>query len=812
MIEFRDFYKAIHGYAPFNWQEFVANRILANGWPSREVLDPPTASGKTSMIDIAVYVLAAQHGLPALERSAPLRTFFVTDRRLVVDDVTRHGLKILEAIEQRPELRDICERLRSFGGSRPIEITTLRGGMYHDETWADLPNQPLICVSTVDQVGSRLLFRGYGLNERRRPIDAGLLGCDSLFIVDEAHLSTPFLQTLEWVQKYARWAERPPAPPPRVIEMTATPQRESGFALPADVYERDEKLGPRLNAEKRTELRETANIVVEASVEAMRMMSRPNVNVVGIVVNRVDTARAIFQGIRDNLCDNEDGAVLLTGRIRPFDRDRLIETFLDRMRAGRDPTLSPLFVVATQTIEVGADLDFDALISEAAPLDALRQRFGRLNRLGNQPASSALILKRSRKKGEADSIYGDALDKAWEWLNRHAERNVIDFGALRMKALYKSDEKANVNSGAKNGPIMFPAHVESLVQTNPAPEPDPDIGPFLHGLERDAPDVNIVWRADLSDDAKDWRNVVEAAPPLSAEALPVPIWAAKKWLSQEKTTELADVDTCGEANEEFTRPHVIWRGPEDSGLGRLRPGDTVVVRSMEGGSDRFGWFPDCADTVKDIGDDSANERARLGSGRYRVRLHPAVFAPNDDESTARLQRLLAAVKEDESDAEEELIELARQRFPVAKDWRLTRYDGGLCAISKWPKANKADKQPLPASEDSNDDDSASFGAGEIELHRHVRHVVNKVEIVTENCGLDEKLRKALIEAAEFHDLGKWDSRFQEMLNPGRDPYKPPLAKSSGSGSPAERRRRREYAGYPAGARHEVLVGCTDRRR
>lgn len=780
MIEFRDFYRAIHGHTPFEWQQWVARRIVEHGWPERDVLDPPTASGKTSMLDIAVYALAAQAGVPALQRSAPLRTFFVIDRRLVVDDVTRHAVTILEGLE-KPELHEIRERLMSFGGERPLEVATLRGGMYHDDTWADLPNQPLLCIATVDQAGSRLLFRGYGLNDRRRPIDAGLLGCDSLFIVDEAHLSTPFLDTLGWVQKYAGWAETPVAPPPRVLEMTATSKAESGFELPEDIFERDPELRGRLTAIKRAELRETADVVADATQAAKKMMSAPEVNVVGVVVNRVSTARAIFENLRDN----NEGAVLLTGRIRPYDRDRLIETFLPRMRTGRDRSLPPLFVVATQTVEVGADLDFDALITEAAPLDALRQRFGRLNRLGTQKQAAALVLRPRRKKNEADRIYGEALDNAWEWLKLHAVESAIDFGAFAMRNLYRSHQNHTVNSGAWDGSVMFPAHIESWVQTNPSPQPDPDVAPFLHGAEHGAPEVNLVWRADLTESVDEWHEIVQAAPPLGTEALALPLWAAQRWLAGEATTDVADIETSGDAVETPSRPHLIWRGPDDAATGPIRPGDTIIVHSREGGADPFGWTPYSADPVADIGDECANERAEQGGGRYRLRLRP-------EEAPA-----------DEEDVSDELLKLARERFPHVKGWKVTAYPGGrYCAISKWTKPRRQTHRPRPMSEDSNDEDSASFIGGTIELARHVDDVVLKVGRFAERCGLDETVGNSLIRAAELHDLGKWDARFQEMLDPERDPKEPPLAKSQGRGSPSERRWRRQYAGYPKDARHE----------
>jgi len=73
--------------------------------------------------------------------------------------------------------------------------------------------------------------------------------------------------------------------------------------------------------------------------------------------------------------------VLLTGRMRPFERDRLVDRWKPYLRATRpDDPGRPIVVVATQCLEVGADFSFEALTSEAASLDALRQRFGRLAR------------------------------------------------------------------------------------------------------------------------------------------------------------------------------------------------------------------------------------------------------------------------------------------------------------------------------------------------------------------------------------------------------------------------------------------------
>jgi CRISPR-associated endonuclease/helicase Cas3 len=401
--------------------------------------------------------------------------------------------------------------------------------------------------------------------------------------------------------------------------------------------------------------------------------------VIGVVVNRVATARRVFEQLQK--LDKATGAktLLLTGRIRPFDRDRLLDEWLPRIRAGRkqEPEKT-LFVVATQTVEVGANLDFDALVTEAAPLDALRQRFGRLDRLGKRhergARSPAGVVIRSdhAKSSDDDPVYGSTIAATWKWLSSpevasttgvgSAKQRVVDFGinSLDGKLAEDRDVLRPMLAPIAETPMLFPAHLDAWAQTNPRPDPDPDVAPFLHGRADTSPDVLVVWRADLdADRSASWQAIVSAMPPVTREALPVPIYEVRAWLHHAAEADIADVegtqaepDDSPAAARREERRVLQWRGRDDArvaGPDELRPGDTIVVPARYGGSDRFGWHPARRDAVEDVAEKclaqliASYPSHSLRRPKMRLRLHPSLLPQADAATRDHLRALLRAV-------------------------------------------------------------------------------------------------------------------------------------------------------------------------
>ena len=436
-----------------------------------------------------------------------------------------------------------------------------------------------MCLSTVDQVGSRLLFRGYQVGSGSRPVHAALVANDSLMIVDEAHLSGPFLETLTAVNdRFAKQSERDITRGFQVVRMSAT---VSADAEPFRLQEEDRShtvLGPRLGASKLAILRVPKNRFEDEVVQAAKDRSQPSDCIVtGVVLNTVVSAREVFEKL-----GGKSKAVLFTGRNRPYSARIIWDTYKDRIEAVATirPVAVKLFVVATQTVEVGANLDFDSLVTESAPLDSLRQRFGRLNRMGHRTVAHASIVRRPKE----DPVYGKATEEAWNFLAKQA---VCDFGVFAMEKILIGVDKEPLCAKAESAPLLFPAHMELWAQTNPEPTPDPDVAPFLHGPGAlDAADVQIVWRQDLTPgEPESWELTVALTPPVALEALSMPIGAVKRWL-REESADATDVEGLSVSFEEpkkkpkKMRPVLIWRGPDSIVIRRIHmPSDQVTPSS-----------------------------------------------------------------------------------------------------------------------------------------------------------------------------------------------------------------------------------------
>ena len=532
--DFAAFFETLWGKTPFSWQRELAKSVLDKQsaeadsssrthsfWP--EAIALPTAAGKTACLDIAVFALAAQG--PRLSRkhtiTAPRRVFFVVDRRTIVDEAYERARELAMKLRTADDgiLKRVADNLRCIahgeptggGGEQPLAAHILRGGMYRSEAWMSHPLRAAVIASTVDQIGSRLLFRAYGRRPGTWPICAGLVANDSLILLDEAHCARPFLQTLQAVQRFQTWGYTPLGRSFIPVVMSATPP--AGLApfedRSTERLDPEHPLGRRQLARKPATLRPVPGVTgIEAKGVLARNLVEAALGLIGqrrraivVFVNRVATARETYRRLREK---EDIDTTLLTGRMRPVDKDAVIRQRMRLLHSRESETRDlrrPSIVVATQTLEVGADFDFDGLVTECASLDALRQRFGRLNRMGRPLEARAVILHGGQAATTDDPVYGGALSETWAWLNKHKDDNgEVDFGIAHLeRTLPDRNALAALNAPSLDAPVMLPAHVDCWAQTAPPPRPSPDVAPFLHGPRDGAADVQVCWRADLTD-------------------------------------------------------------------------------------------------------------------------------------------------------------------------------------------------------------------------------------------------------------------------------------------------------------------------
>lgn len=795
---FKEFFEDIHGYKPYAWQTRLMQQILSTGkWP--DVIKIPTGQGKTAVLDLFVFALAANPD------ASPRRLFFVIDRRIIVDQIYQRAFHIRQKLldSSNPIVRRVTNSLENLIADvhadlnlqTPLGISQLRGGMPPDRAWAERPDMPWISVSTVDQLGSALLFRSYRGSRSSSPIQAALIRCDSLIVLDEVHIAEPIRQTLKRVlslKEKGYSSQLLPTDKTQLVSMSATPEN-SEQDMETDVFELSDadKQEPDLknihNAHKRAKaIVITPNNTVESIPNWIKtkflgkgQISEINQqSVVGIVVNQVATAHKVHK----MLIEAGHQSYLVTGRMRSIDKENILKQFLPFVNPdpnSREIPNKTVFVTSTQAIEIGADWSFDHMITECAPVDSLAQRFGRVNRRGLQPKSgldSAKIWILGVKSSD-DPVYKQSTGKTWSVL--------LDIQAKKKKNRKTSDFLLDASSGSKdidisrfppdsyspkiNAAMLLDPHLDALVQTSSPPTKGDHIGEYIKGINNDAsPDITLVFRHDRTTDA------LRTVPPRAAEFLSVPLYAAKRLLRNIKSPNEAISDINSYDHEEETQWNrdrsrydgicEIWKSWPHNKVQRVKistlsAGDIVLVDPKIGGLSWNNFDPKSQQEASDIGD----EAQFAYGGKITLRLDERIFPYIRGLQHKTEKELLHTIKEHSrtsSTIRAIIDQLEHDQYDVldmstdSANYRVLRSRNKMHTLNE-------DTQLFDASEESLTETGAATT-----LKDHGYGVGGTALEFAKALGFSEDIQAAFSLYGILHDIGKIDTRFQEKLAHG----------------------------------------------
>ena len=807
---FNSLYCALTGHdGACRWQHRLFTDLEAGRFPTD--IELATGLGKTSII--ALWVLALGRALARKSGVVPRRLAYVVDRRVVVDQASEFAEQVIERLElaaqyENHALHAIATTLKNAGcTSSLVEVSTLRGQRALDTRWRDDPTRPAIIVGTVDMIGSRLLFSAYGrVGPWGRALEAGLVGQDCLLVLDEAHLCSPLAATLSAIERRVgtlapfavvrmgatmepvrdllrRTPGLPEEPTPRrVFQLLDADTVVAGHTWPKETDEK--KVSDRLTAKKRIEvepLDAERGAGAQLAAWAVQKSQVDKCAVIGIVLNTVAEVRCCATALRESGVVDEH-VVTLTGSMRGWDRDAVVDSpKYARLKSQRDRSAlleSPIFLVATSCVEVGADIDCDHLGVEACAADSLIQRLGRVNRLGastrdvtvklvgdaagTDPAGQVFQRVQALVAG-GQELHGSPTTFP-ERLRADAERVAATSKLAeaqgeeqREKAerhLKSLDEMARALFDVRvPPPALTSAVLDDFAMTSKHPNSGarPEVGRWLHGSVDDSSlYVELAWRAELDRviEPEDAERLVAAFPIGARETARCPLCEAVELLKAVRGRAIED-DALGARVLLITRygttTSVRLRDvpfDEDSGLRVLLHDATVVLPTSAGGYDGQFVNPASRQPASDVA-----EQAQPSSRAQRRRLWiDAGRVTSTSTTVASGQPQHIAPDTDAEDLLNEVEDVADELLGVG--WRVVEAAG---SGSRGVVVAREDRRAL---EEAEDDDASLGFQNDVLLTQHLGDARTKATELCQRLSLTADLRDTVIEAAGQHDLGK----------------------------------------------------------
>lgn len=787
-MDFTDFqaqFRTLTGHAPMTWQwRLYRDYFATDQLPS--AVDIPTGLGKTAVI--ALWLLAIREG-----HRLPRRLVYIVDRRAVVDQAT-------DFVEQMRDRLPPDERM---------PISTLRGQHADNREWLDNPSAPAIIVGTVDMIGSRLLFEGYGVSRKMRPYHAGLLGADVLIVLDEAHLVPPFERLLASIEaERATFAAKNEAhhtlvPALRLLSLSATGRARHGTTFSLNEADLEE---PHLTQPLTVQRLQARKILTIDDCDEKELPQALADRAWELTHSGTKPLRCLI------FCDRRDDAekvhTLLVGNIvraikaKEIDTPPPVELFIGARR-GHERTMAaaqleslgfiagnmvaaatPSFLVATSAGEVGVDLDADHMVCDLVAWERMVQRLGRVNRRGTGDARVTVIDPGSRipNKLPAHEVeQRERLHKAvralFAQLPTHADGIDTSPNALREFKRQADEQGLSLIDDATSPAPLWPALTRALIDawsmtSLPEHTGRPEIAPWLRGWIDDQAQTRVIWRRYLplrkiknpTDKAlKSWhRDIVEffeATPPHLSEKLDTETYRVADWITGRATA---------------------WLGRQGSGDGSdsLSPDSPVAVTLNTSGEDpKLFTIRDLATTDKKVLNRTLAGKtlildARFGGCSTQGTLTPDEDGPawcgddmeapgaTDDLGNPLIRWQVRQL--DQADAPA-LPTGWRERFRFVAE----RDDDGdatsALVVYKWRQ------------EAANENDRAI--GNEQNLCDHQACAAEKADAIASALGLPAPYAKVLGIAARLHDEGKQAPRWQKAF--GVRTQSQPMAKTKG---------------------------------
>lgn len=778
-IDFTLAFRALTDHDPFPWQESLYEQFASGCVPPS--CDIPTGLGKTAVIPIWLIALVSgscEDGAPAM----PRRLVYVVNRRTVVDQSTSVVEKMRERLlapdraewaQHKNVLRELRDRLQGLAATDdlPLAVSTLRGQLADNGEWRSDPARPAVILGTVDMIGSRLLFSGYGCGYRTKPLHAGFLGQDTLVVHDEAHLEPAFQDLLNAIREEQKKGRTPDCWPLQIMELTATSRGQgerSGLTNeeknPPDVLpDPPEKplhfVWRRLKAKKALRLHENKdrNKLAE-EIAALALEHKGSDRAVLVFARKIVDVGKIVKKLP------KDSTERLTGTLRGRERDALVkkpvfQRFLPE--SSRDPAAETakgtVYLVCTSAGEVGIDISADHMVCDLTTFESMAQRFGRVNRFGDRDDTRIDVVHPAEfdDKKKADG-YETRCRKTLDLLKQlDGDASPSSLGKLDAEECRAAFAPEPTILCATD--ILFDAWALTTIRDKLPGRPP--VEPYLHGIsEWEPPETHVAWREEVGRISEDLLE--RYSPDDLLENYRLKPHELLRDISARVFDQLAALVKEPKPNAKLKhdeRRQIMERATRNSHapVWLLRSGQPVRVTTLgklvkEGKEAIFHATLLLPPTVGGLQDGMLNGGSPTANdvadewhvdGEHKVRRRIRVWDDDDQfEQKTRGMRLIQCIDFPSVEGDEDA---------PGPSWH-------------WYTRPR-----------SADDDGSRAATKPIKWQDHTDDVTRNAERIVEALNLSRELKDAVVLAARFHDLGKrrelWQRSIGNPLPPNPEP-------------------------------------------